>query len=230
VAGVPIADTTHPLFVWEHNFYPAYYLPASDVRTDLLVPSGTVSNAPNLGEAVHYTVKVDGEERVDAAWQYVESPIEALRDHIRFEWRAMDAWFEEDEEVFVHPRSPYTRVDVLPSSRNVRVEIDGVVVAETTRAHVLHETGLPPRWYIPKDDVRMELLTPTDSATQCPYKGTAEYWTVRVGDRELADSAWSYPEPLPESRRIAGLVCFYNEKVDLTIDGELQARPRTKFA
>jgi uncharacterized protein (DUF427 family) len=132
--------------------------------------------------------------------------------------------------VFVHPRSPYTRVDVLPSSRNVRVEIDGVVVAETTRAHVLHETGLPPRWYIPKDDVRMELFMPTNTASQCPYKGTAEYWTAQVGDREIADIAWSYPDPLPESQRIAGLISFYNEKVDLTIDGERQTRPRTKFS
>jgi uncharacterized protein (DUF427 family) len=151
-------------------------------------------------------------------------------EYIRFEWSALDAWFEEDEEVFVHPRSPYTRVDVLPSSRHVRVEIDGVVVAETTRAHVLHETGLPPRWYIPKDDVRMELFMPTNTASQCPYKGTAEYWTAQVGDREIADIAWSYPDPLPESRRIAGLISFYNEKVDLTIDGERQTRPRTKFS
>jgi uncharacterized protein (DUF427 family) len=142
----------------------------------------------------------------------------------------MDGWFEEDEEVYVHARSPYARIDILATSRPVRIEIDGTVLAESDHAHVLFETGLPARWYIPKVDVHMELFEPTDTTSQCPYKGQAEYWSVRVGDRTIPDFAWSYRTPLPESQKVAGMVCFYNERVDLFIDGELQERPRTKFS
>ncbi|HVJ98286.1 MAG TPA: DUF427 domain-containing protein [Acidimicrobiia bacterium] len=110
------------------------------------------------------------------------------------------------------------------------IELDGIMLADSTRAIVLHEAQLPPRWYIPKTDVRMDLLTPTATASLCPYKGQAEYWTARVGDHDAVDIAWSYPTPLPESERIAGLISFYNEKVDLIIDGERQDRPRTKFS
>jgi uncharacterized protein (DUF427 family) len=162
--------------------------------------------------------------------QYDQSPIEELRDLVRFDWGAMDAWFEEDEEVYTHARSPYARIDILPSSRPVRVEVDGVVLAESDHAHVLFETGLPPRWYLPKTDVRFDLLVATDTESHCPYKGKAEYWSARIGDRLERDLVWSYRTPLPESERVAGLVCFYNEKVDLFIDGELQERPKTKVS
>jgi uncharacterized protein (DUF427 family) len=150
--------------------------------------------------------------------------------YVRFDWDAVDSWFEEDEEVYVHPRDPHTRVDILPTSRAVRVERDGVVLADSTHASILFETGLPPRWYIPKVDVRMDLLEHTDTATHCPYKGQAEYWAARVGDRVVKDLAWSYRTPLPESERVAGLICFFNERVDLFVDGELQERPKTKFS
>jgi uncharacterized protein (DUF427 family) len=142
----------------------------------------------------------------------------------------MDAWFEEDEEVFTHPRDPYTRVDILPSSRHVRVEVDGVTLAESASPRLLFETGLPVRYYLPKTHVRMDLLTPTDSESHCPYKGQAQWWSVRVGDSLHEDLAWSYRAPLPESQKIAGLVAFYNEKVDIYVDGVLQERPRTKFS
>jgi uncharacterized protein (DUF427 family) len=218
VAGVAIVDTTHPLYVWEHSGYPAYYIPIVDVRTDLLVSSSTTSRSETRGDARYFTLKANDELRVDAASQYPDSPIEELRDHLRFEWHAMDAWFEEDEEVYAHPRSPYTRVDILPSSRTVRVEIDGIVLAEPSHPYVLHETGLPVRWYIPKVDVRMDLLDATELSTQCPYKGTAEYWSARIGDRVEENVAWSYRTPLRESERIAGLIAFYNDRVDLVID------------
>ena len=110
------------------------------------------------------------------------------------------------------------------------MELDGVVLTDSTNARVLFETGLPPRWYVPKVDVRMDLLVPTDTATRCPYKGQAQYWAVRVGERLVQDLAWSYRTPLPESQKIAGLVAFYNERVDLFIDGKLQERPVTKFS
>jgi uncharacterized protein (DUF427 family) len=224
LGGEVVVDTVHPLLVWENPHYPAYYLPVADVRTKL-VKTATTSHSPSRGDATHYTVMAGGREAVDAAWRYERSPIEQLRDHVRFEWDALDAWFEEDEEVFVHVRSPYTRVDILPSSRHVRVLVDGEVIADSRRAWLLFETGLPVRYYIPKVDVRMELLEPTASLTRCPYKGEASYWSVTAGGTRHEDLAWSYPRPLPESTRIAGHVAFYNERVDVEVDGVLQERP-----
>ena len=135
----------------------------------------------------------------------------------------MDAWFEEDEQVFTHPRDPYTRVDILASSRHVRIEVDGVTIAESSKPTLLFETGLPVRYYLPQTHVRMDLLTPTETVTHCPYKGEAGYWSLRVGDDIRADVAWSYRTPLLESQKIAGLVSFYTEKVDLYVDGVRQA-------
>ncbi|WP_433242924.1 DUF427 domain-containing protein [Streptosporangium sp. CA-135522] len=220
LGGRVIADTIGALLVWEVPYYPTYYFPRGDVAVELK-PNGRTAHSPSRGEAVLYDV----EGAADAALAYPDSPIEELRDHVRFEWEAMDAWFEEDEEVYVHPRDPYTRVDVLPSSRHVRVEVDGVTVADSRSPRILFETGLPPRYYLPKTDVRLDLLTPTDTATRCPYKGTAEYWSVNGH----ADLAWSYRTPLEESRRIAGLVAFYDEKVDVYVDDVLQERPKSKF-
>ena len=230
LGGEVVADSVRPRLVWEVPYYPAYYFPLDDVRTDLLVPTATVTHSPSRGDAQHFTVKAGGKEAVDAALRHVDSPIEELRGLIRLDWDAMDGWFEEDEEVYTHPRDPYTRVDILASSRRVRVEVDGVVLAESTNARVLYETGLPPRWYIPKTDVRMDLLTPAGTVTHCPYKGQAQYWSVRVGDRLVEDLAWSYRTTLPESQKIAGLVAFYNEEVDLFVDDRLQERPVTKFS
>ena len=227
--GEVIADTTAPVLVWEVPYFPAYYIPAVDVRIEL-VADGEVKHSPSRGDGQLFTVKAGGKEAAGAALRYPDSPIEELRDLVRFEWDAMDAWFEEDEEVFVHPRSPYTRVDVLAGSRHVRVEVDGITVAESSSPRLLFETGLPVRYYLPKPHVRMDLLEHTDTVTRCPYKGTAEYWSIRAGDRLHEDLAWSYPTPLPESIKAAGLICFYNEKVDIYVDGELQERPKSKFA
>ena len=230
LGGEVVADTAHPRLVWEVPYYPAYYFPAEDVRTELLAATSTVTHSPSRGDAQHFTIKAGGKEVEDAALQYADSPVEELRHLIRLDWDSMDRWFEEDEEVYTHPRDPYTRVDILPTSRHVRAELDGVVLADSTNARVLFETGLPPRWYIPKVDLRMDLLVPTEPVTHCPYKGQAQYWAVRVGDRLVQDLAWSYRTPLPESQKIAGLVAFYNERVDLFIDGKLQERPVTKFS
>jgi uncharacterized protein (DUF427 family) len=230
LGGEVVADSTQPRLVWEVPYYPAYYFPVKDVRTNLLVATATVTHSPRLGNARHFTVKAGGSNAEDAALQYIDSPIEEFRHLIRLDWDAMDGWFEEDEEVYTHPRDPYTRVDILATSRRVRVERDGVVLADSTNARVLFETGLPPRWYLPKTDLRMDLLVPTGTVTHCPYKGQAQYWSVQMGDRLVRDLAWSYRTPLPESQKIAGLVAFYNERVDLFIDGRLQERPVTKFS
>jgi uncharacterized protein (DUF427 family) len=230
LGGEVVADTTRPLLVWEKPYYPAYYFPLADVRSELLEADGGSSHSPSRGDATTYTVSAGSKQAPGAALRYEESPIEELRDAVRFDWDAMDAWFEEDEEVFTHPRNPYTRVDILPSSRHVRVEIDGETIAESTSPRLLFETGLPVRYYLPKTHVRMDLLIPTETASHCPYKGEAEWWSVRVGDTVHDDLAWSYPTPLPESQKIAGLVAFYNEKVDIYVDGVPQERPRTKFS
>jgi uncharacterized protein (DUF427 family) len=230
LGGVVVADTTGAVYVWENPSYPQYYIPLADIAPGALKETGTTSRSPSRGTARYFSVQGGGRVADDAAWCYSDSPIEGLRDRVRFDWWAMDAWFEEDEEVFVHPRSPYTRVDVLRSSRSVRIEIAGVVVAETIRPTFLFETGLIRRTYIPKLDVRMDLLDATTTVTMCPYKGTARYWSVRAGDAVHTDLAWSYDAPFRESAPIAGLVAFYDERVDVFVEGELQARPETAFS
>jgi len=231
LGGELIVDTDDALYVWEGPNFPQYYLPLSDVVDGVLKPSPTTSHSPSRGEATYYTVRGGDVERVDAAYSYDDSPMEELRGRVRFDWNAMDAWFEEDEEVFVHPRDPSTRIQILPSSRHVVVSVDGIIVADTHHPTFLYETHLPRRTYFPKLDVRMDLLTPTALETMCPYKGTAsEYWTLTTPTGEHKNIVWSYPAPLRESAQIAGLLAFYDERVDLTVDGVPQERPKTHFA
>jgi uncharacterized protein (DUF427 family) len=228
--GEIVADTIRPLLVWEKPYYPTYYFPANDVRRDLLVAAGVSERSPSRGDAERFSVRV-ADRTAEAAVGYREtSPIDELADTYTFDWPAMDQWFEEDEEVFVHARDPYKRIDALRSSRHVRVTLDGVELADSTRPVILFETGLPSRYYLPKADVRMDLLTPTNSETECPYKGTARYWSVVLGDQVYPDLAWGYDTPLPESAPIAGLISFYNEKVEIVVDGVLQAQPHTVFS
>jgi uncharacterized protein (DUF427 family) len=230
LGGEIVADTTRPMLVWEKPYYPAYYFPVADVRAELLEADGGVARSPSRGDGRTFTIRAGGREAPGAALRYEDSPLEELRDAIRLDWDAMDAWFEEDEEVFTHPRDPYTRVDILPSSRHVRIEVDGVTIAESASPRLLFETGLPVRYYLPKTHVRMDLLVPTDTVSHCPYKGEAEWWSVRANGELREDLAWSYRTPLPESQKIAGLIAFYDEKVDVYVDGMLQERPHTKFS
>ena len=146
---------------------------------------------------------------------------------MRFDWAALDAWFEEDEQVFVHPRNPYARVDALRSTRPVRVELDGVVLAES----VVAGDGVRDR---PADPVlpqphrgRLRITcVPSDTVTACPYKGTTSgYWSVRIGEPLHPDLAWAYDFPTRQLLPIAGLIAFYNEKVDIILDGERLERP-----
>ncbi|WP_119728182.1 DUF427 domain-containing protein [Thermomonospora amylolytica] len=230
LGGEVVADTVRATMVWEVPYYPTYYFPVEDVRMEWLTPDGEVRRSPSRGNGELFTVRVNGVEAPGAALRYPESPIEELRGLVRFELDAMDAWFEEDEEMMAHPRDPYHRVDILASSRHVRIEVDGVTVAESSSPRLLFETSLPVRYYLPKTHVRMDLLERSDTTTLCPYKGQAEYWSVRIGDKIHEDLVWSYPRPLPESQKIAGLVAFYDEKVDVYVDGVKQERPRTMFA
>jgi uncharacterized protein (DUF427 family) len=228
LSGELVADTRKPFLVWEWPYYPTYYSPAADVRA-ALVPAGETERSPSRGEGevLHVKVATDTAER--AALRYPDSPLEGLRDLIRLDWNAMSEWLEEDEPVYTHPRDPYTRIDILASSRRVRIELDGVTVAESGQPRILFETGLPARHYIPITDTRVDLLRPTQTQSHCPYKGTATYWSVDTGKAVHEDVAWMYRTPLPESQKIAGLVCFFDEKVDVYLDGELQAKPRTHF-
>ena len=229
LGGELVADTTRPVLVWEVPYYPTYYIPLADVRANLQEDGG-VAHSPSRGDGHTFSVTAGNKQAPSAALRYPESPIEELRNLIRFDWDSMDAWFEEDEQVFTHPRDPYTRVDILPSSRHVRVDVDGETIAESTSPRLLFETGLPVRYYVPKTHVRLELLTATETVTHCPYKGQAEWWAVRARQNVHDDLAWSYRTPLPESQKIAGLIAFYNEKVDIYVDGALQPRPSTKFS
>jgi len=228
LAGELVADTRRPLLVWEWPYFPVYYIPAADIRAEL-VPAGTTDHSPSRGDAEIYHVKVSGAAADGAARRYPDSPLEDLREAVRLDWAAMTEWFEEDEPVYTHPRDPYTRVDILASSRHVRVEVDGITVGDSRQPRILFETGLPPRYYLPLTDIRMDLLRPSPTESHCPYKGTAAYWSVQAGQQVHEDIVWIYRTPLPESQKIAGLAAFYDEKVDVYLDGERQARPVTHF-
>jgi len=230
--GVAVADSDRALLLLEARHLPVYYFPPEDVRTDLLEPTDKSTHCPHKGEASYWSVTVGDRVARNAVWSY-QDPLPGRADikgRMAFYWHRMDAWFEEDDEVFVHPRDPYHRVDVLSSSRHVRVAVAGETVAETRRPRLLFETGLPTRYYIPKADVRLDLLVPTDRQTQCPYKGKARYWSAGTGAQVERDIAWSYPFPIPECPKIESLVAFYNERADIWVDGELQPRPNTPWS
>jgi uncharacterized protein (DUF427 family) len=230
LGGSVVVDSIAPLLVWEIPYYPTYYFHEDDVQAELVADGGADLRSPSRGDAKTLTVLAGGSRAVGAAARYDDSPVDELRGMVRFQWDAMEAWFEEDEQVYTHPRDPYTRVDILASSRRVRVLFEGLVVAESTSPRLLFETGLPTRYYLPRTHVRMDLLERSPTVTHCPYKGRAETWSVRVGETLHEDLAWSYPAPLPESQKVAGLIAFYNEKLDIEVDGVLQERPTTKFS
>ena len=224
--GKLIADSERVLLVYETKRPPAYWFPIDDVRMERLErkdepgqPSDTMRWRMTVGDRVI--------ENAARGYANPSGDRAALVGHLTFYWNQMDAWFEEDEEVFVHPRDPYTRVDTVHSSKHVRVEIDGVVVADSRRPVLLYETGLPTRYYVPKQDVRMDLLVPTETVSMCPYKGIAHYWSAVVGAKVAEDVVWSYPAPIPECPKIENLLSFYNEHVDVFVNGVLQDRPVT---
>jgi uncharacterized protein (DUF427 family) len=231
--GETIADSKRVKLVREPDILPAYYFPKADVRTELFVPSAQKTESSEKGEASYWSIRSGNKFAENSAWSYSDpSPAAAaIKDHFAFEWSKMDKWMEEDEEIFKHARDPYKRVDALPSTRHVRVVIDGQSVAETRRPHFVFETNHPVRYYIPQEDVRMELLVPSATTSRCPYKGAASYWSVRLGGETFSDLVWGYMDPIPEIPKIKGLVCFFHERgCDIYVDGELIDRPKTKWA
>lgn len=234
VDGVVLADTTHAWMVWESPYYPMYYLPQEDFSARLVSTADHV-DVPGVGTGLVHDVQLPDTAETPAprslpgvVTSFPDAPDPRLAGLVRLEWGAMDQWFEEDEPVYTHPRNPYTRVDILASSRHVRIEVDGETVADSVRPRLLFETGLPVRYYLPFTDVRMDLLRPSDTRTHCPYKGEASYYSVQVHGRRHPDLAWTYRTPLPESVKIAGLVAFLDERVDVYLDGERQVRPRRR--
>jgi uncharacterized protein (DUF427 family) len=226
LAGEVVLDTTKALYVWEWPSYPQYYVPIADVNRALLVDEQH-TELLSRGSAQLQGLRVGQVVRPSSARLYIDG---SLAGAVRFDWDALDAWFEEDEEVFVHPRNPYTRVDALRSTRRVRIELDGALLAESSSPVMVFETGLPTRYYLNWTEVNFSHLVPTETVTACPYKGrTSGYWTVRVGDATYPDLAWAYDFPTRQLLPIAGMIAFYNEKVDITVDGELFSRPRTHF-
>jgi uncharacterized protein (DUF427 family) len=230
--GETVADSRRVKLMHEKGLLPVYYFREEDVRMDLLEESDHTTHCPFKGDASYWSVRVGDRVAENAVWGYPE-PIDSappLAGYLAFYWRKMDHWYEEDEEIFVHPRDPYHRVDVLESSRHVKVLVNGEVVAETNRPTILFETGLPPRYYIPPEDFREEALVPSDKETQCPYKGVASYYSVEVGGEQVEDLIWYYSEPIPEAAKMKGHLAFFNEKVDLEVDGEEQERPQTQWS
>ncbi len=218
------------LYLWEWERYPQYYIPIADVDTEALVDEQHEQRL-SRGTARRCGLTVGTVSRPGALRVYGEGALYGLAGHARFEWDAVDAWYEEDEQIFVHPRDPYTRVDALRSTRHVRVELDGVVMAESASPVLVFETGLPTRYYLNRTEVDFSHLVPSDTVTGCPYKGTtSEYWTAEIGDRTYADIAWMYSFPTRQLIPIAGLVAFYNEKVDHIVDGTKLERPITHFS
>jgi len=212
-----VLDTTDAIYLWEFPPYPQYYVPVADVAAGVLTDTGETKEFTHGVARVHSA----GSGR---AWVYDDG---VAKDRVRFQWDALDSWFEEDEEVFVHPRNPYARVDAVKSTRRIQVAADDQVLAESSAAVTVFETGLPPRYYFPRTAVNFEHLTPSDTVTACPYKGrTSAYWSAP----SVPDVAWSYDFPTAPLLPIANHVAFFNENVDITIDGVPQDRPITPFS
>ena len=234
VDGVAIADSCRVMMMFETARLCVYYFPVEDVRTDLLVATSKVVRSAAKGDATYYSIAVDGRTVENAAWRYLDPPAGCpeIGNLVAFHWKLMDAWFEEDDEVFVHARDPYHRIDVLDSSREVRVVVGGQTSAVTRRARFLFETGLPVRYYIPKEDVRTDLLQASETKTACAYKGpTSRYWQATPADGTICDIAWCYEAPAQEVARIAGMVAFFNERVDaIYVDGKEMPRTQTAWS
>jgi uncharacterized protein (DUF427 family) len=228
-----IFDTTSARYVWEVPYYPQYYVPLEDIDMRFVIDEGH-EQSTRQGTAHRHGLRAGGIERPGAVRVFGEDAIAGVAGTARFDWPALDAWYEEDEQVFVHPRSPYSRVDALRSHRHVRVSLEGIILADTTSPVLVFETGLPTRYYIDRTDLAFEHLAPSDTQTACPYKGvTSGYWSVRVDgqvQRDHRDLAWAYDFPTRQLAPIAGLIAFYNEKVEIEVDGRPLPRPATHFS
>jgi uncharacterized protein (DUF427 family) len=222
--GRVVVDTCAAAYVWEHPHYPRYYVPLADIDADALVDEHAWVQT-QLGRAARFGLRA-GRSHPGCVDVYRDGPLTGLA---KIDPELSAVWLEEDEQIFVHPRSPYTRVDALRSTRPVRIELRGVLLAESHSAVMLFETGLPTRHYVDRTDVDFRHLVASDTVTSCPYKGTTSaYWSVRLGDTVVPDAAWSYDFPTREAAPIAGLIAFYDEKVDVFVDDRRVVLPPTR--
>ena len=245
LGGTTVVDSTSALLVWEpKRVVPTYAVPAADVAAELIPsgeridePAGIPAMGAPLGDrpvldpsipfAVHTTTGEPLTARAGGAEAAAFRPSDpALDGYVLLEFEAFDAWYEEDERNVAHPRDPFHRIDIVHSSRHVLVELDGATLAESTRPCLLFEPPLPVRCYLPRDDVRMDLLAPSETRTACAYKGQASYLSTATDD----DVAWYYPEPLREAAEVTGRIAFFNERADVVIDGERRERPVTPWS
>ena len=216
-----VLDTTDAIYLWEFPPYPQYYIPVGDVADGVLTDTGETKTFEHGVARVHNAGS-------GHAWMYDDG---VAKDRVRFQWDALDRWFEEDEEVFVHPRNPYSRVDAIISTRRVEVAVDGITLADSSSTVIVFETGLPPRYYFERTAVHFEHLEPSELVTECPYKGTtSQWWSARIGDELHPDIAWSYDFPTRQLLPVAGLVAFFDEHVDTFLDGRPLPRPVTPFS
>ena len=216
IDGTVVLDSQCAGLLLESGSRPFYYFPRADFRAEGLERSAHRTRCPHKGEASYWNLRLANRRIENALWGYEAPPgaLAPMATYLALAADKVDHWYEEDEEIFGHPRDPYHRIDLRARARRVRVAYAGTIVAETRRALFLFETGLPTRYYIPRDDVRPEFLEPSDSHSVCPYKGRASYWSLRVGERFVRDAVWSYPDPLPELPRIKAYLCFYPERVE----------------
>ncbi len=214
--GEIVADTTRAMLMLETRHRPVYYFPRDDIRQDVLTPTDHHTHCPFKGEASYWNVTVGDRSAENALWAYPDPYREApdLGGYAAFYWDCMGAWFEEDEEIFGHPRDPHHRVDTIASRRAVEIVVAGETVASSRDSVFVFETGLRTRYYLPRSAVRPGILLPSDTKTICPYKGRASYHAVRVGGQTYRDLVWYYPQPTAACAAIADLVCFYDEKVE----------------
>ena len=229
--GETIVDSTNAVILRESHHVPVYYFPHGDVRLDLMRPTDHSTYCPFKGTASYHSLDVGDRLAENVMWSYPDPYVEAmgLDGHGGFYWNKLDAWFEEDEEVFVHARDPKVRIDILASARPVRIVLAGQTVAQSSHAKFLFETGMPTRYYLPRADVTMDLLAPTERRTSCPYKGDASYFSARIGSQVFEDVVWTYPDPVRESAPIKDYLCFYNDRVDaIEVDGTPIAKPAGK--
>ena len=246
VGGRTVVDTRRARLVLEpRRVVGSYAVPETDLAAELVLDTGAAAEERPVeigrrrvldpstpfrahgAPGVSLTIRTLEAELPGAGFR-ADDP--DLAGYVILDWDAFDQWYEEDEPVIAHPHDPFSRIDCLRSSRHVRIAHGEVLLADSRRPVILFETGLPPRYYIPREDVVMSLLEPTPTATACAYKGWASYWSARVGDTVLTDIAWSYPDPLNDALPVRDLIAFFSERLDVTVDGELQSRPNTPWS
>lgn len=230
VNGKTIADSKNAYLLLGGGL-PMYLFPASAVSEGTLSREASDIPRPGLGTFSGHTIHAAGVTVPGAmVVKETEPGFEAIKGMVGFEWDSVDHWYEEEEEIFRHPRDPYHRVDAVKSSRHVVVTVNDKVVADTTKPVLIFETGLPTRYYIDPADVRLDLLENTDSTSRCPYKGVASYWKMK-SDASNRDVAWAYMNPIDEILKIKGLIAFFNERVDsIVVDDETQEKPVNRWS